>query len=102
MGQGQAAVASELLAQAAREGHWLSIKNLHLATNWLSSLDEQLQSITDKHADFRLWLTTEPHPRFSTILAQSCLKVTYEVSIFFHIFSSFFSFFCVKGKLKTL
>lgn len=33
------------------------------------------------HADFRLWLTAEVHPRFPTILLQSSLKVTYEVRL---------------------
>ena len=27
---------------------------------------------------FRLWLTSEPHPKFSAILAESSLKVTFE------------------------
>lgn len=31
------------------------------------------------HQNFRLWLTTEAHSKFSTVLLQSSLKVTYEV-----------------------
>ena len=30
------------------------------------------------NANFRLWLTTETHPNFPTILLQSSLKITYE------------------------
>lgn len=32
------------------------------------------------HENFRLWLTAESHPKFPTILLQTSLKVTYEVS----------------------
>ena len=37
------------------------------------------------HTDFRLWLTSEVHPRFPTILLQSSFKVTYEVSECTHL-----------------
>lgn len=30
------------------------------------------------HKDFRLWLTSESHPKFPTILLQSSIKITYE------------------------
>ncbi len=30
------------------------------------------------HKDFRLWLTSEVHPKFPTILLQSSIKITYE------------------------
>lgn len=33
------------------------------------------------HKDFRLWMTAEVHPKFPTILLQSSLKITYEVSL---------------------
>ena len=33
------------------------------------------------HDNFRLWMTAEVHPKFPTILLQSSLKITYEVSI---------------------
>jgi len=32
------------------------------------------------HKDFRLWMTAEVHPKFPTILLQSSLKITFEVS----------------------
>ena len=32
------------------------------------------------HDSFRLWLTSEVHPKFPTILLQSSFKVTYEVN----------------------
>ena len=40
---------------------------------------QELNSL-EPHENFRLWLTAESHPKFPTILLQSSLKVTYEVS----------------------
>lgn len=69
---------SEMLSEAATQGHWLCLKNLHLMTSWLPVLEKQLQSLTP-HQDFRLWLTSEPHLKFPPMLVMACLKVTYEV-----------------------
>eukprot|EP00118_Oscarella_pearsei_P021037 m.233847 g.233847 ORF g.233847 m.233847 type:complete len:1441 (+) comp40100_c0_seq20:9031-13353(+) len=77
MGQGQAAIALQLLRDCARDGHWLCLKNLHLVTSWLPQLEKELNSLEPSEA-FRLWLTAEVHPNFPAILLQSSLKVTYE------------------------
>ncbi|XP_069679211.1 cytoplasmic dynein 2 heavy chain 1 isoform X2 [Periplaneta americana] len=77
MGQGQVTVALDHLHAAAQQGDWLCLKNLHLMTYWLPALEKELKSL-QPHENFRLWFTAEAHPKFSTILAQSCLKVTYE------------------------
>ncbi len=53
------------------------LKNLHLMTFWIPTLEKELSALTPAEG-FRLWLTAEPHPRFSPTLAESCLKVTYE------------------------
>jgi dynein heavy chain 2 len=78
MGQGQATMALDKLNTAARQGDWLCLKNLHLMTYWLPALEKELKSL-HPHENFRLWFTDEAHPKFSAILAKSCLKVTYEV-----------------------
>lgn len=77
MGQGQADIALQLLVDSAQSGHWLCLKNLHLVIPWLPVLEKKLNSL-DPHANFRLWLTTEAHHKFSPILLQSSLKITYE------------------------
>ena len=77
MGQGQAEVAIEKLQQAAKSGSWLILKNLHLMTFWIPTLEKELNSMS-LHQDFRLWLTTESHSNFPATLLESCLKVTYE------------------------
>ncbi len=77
MGQGQASIALQLLRGCAINGEWLCLKNLHLVVSWLPTLEKELNTL-EPHENFRLWLTTESHPKFPTVLLQSSLKVTYE------------------------
>uniref|UniRef100_A0A2C9JPE7 Dynein heavy chain C-terminal domain-containing protein n=1 Tax=Biomphalaria glabrata TaxID=6526 RepID=A0A2C9JPE7_BIOGL len=77
MGQGQAEVAMKLIRECAKNGDWLCLKNLHLVTAWLPALEKEINTM-QPHNDFRLWLTSEVHPRVPTILLQSSLKITYE------------------------
>jgi hypothetical protein len=44
---------------------------------WLSDLEKVLASLTP-NADFRLFLTSEPHDLFPPVLLRQCLKITYE------------------------
>ncbi|KAG8584671.1 hypothetical protein GDO81_004716 [Engystomops pustulosus] len=77
MGQGQADVAIQTLRECAQEGEWLCLKNLHLVISWLPVLEKELNTLQPKPT-FRLWLTAEVHPKFTPILLQSSLKITYE------------------------
>eukprot|EP00050_Salpingoeca_kvevrii_P020215 m.95860 g.95860 ORF g.95860 m.95860 type:complete len:4292 (+) comp8765_c0_seq1:164-13039(+) len=77
MGQGQSERAMQALRDCARDGDWLCLKNLHLVTPWLQHLEKELNSLT-LHKDFRLWLTTEEHPKFPPVLLRSSLKLSYE------------------------
>lgn len=77
MGQGQAELAVQSLRDAALEGSWLCLKNLHLVTPWLPHLEKEVKELQPK-AGFRLWLTTEAHAKFPSMLLESSLKVTYE------------------------
>ncbi|XP_068004360.1 cytoplasmic dynein 2 heavy chain 1 [Melanerpes formicivorus] len=77
MGQGQADLAIQTLKECARNGEWLCLKNLHLVTSWLPVLEKELNTLQPQ-PNFRLWLTTEVHPKFTPILLQSSLKITYE------------------------
>lgn len=40
MGQGQADIALQQLHDCARDGEWLCLKNLHLVTAWLPTLEK--------------------------------------------------------------
>jgi dynein heavy chain 2 len=77
MGGGQQEVAMHLLRSAASAGTWLCLKNLHLVVAWLPNLEKELSSL-EAHPEFRLWLTSETHPQFPSILLQQSLKATYE------------------------
>ncbi|CAF0783257.1 unnamed protein product [Rotaria sordida] len=77
MGQGQMQIALDLLKKCSSQGTWLCLKNLHLVTPWLTTLEKELNALKP-HKDFRLWLTSEVHSKFPTILLQSSIKITYE------------------------
>jgi dynein heavy chain 2 len=77
MGGGQQEVAQHLLRSAATNGTWLCLKNLHLVIAWLPTLEKELSAI-EAHKDFRLFLTSEAHPEFASILLQQSLKATFE------------------------
>ncbi len=86
-------IALDLLKKCSSQGTWLCLKNLHLVTPWLTTLEKveifywrysylfiyfkELNALKP-HKDFRLWLTSEVHPKFPTILLQSSIKITYE------------------------
>lgn len=40
MGQGQSQVAMMQLRECAQNGEWLCLKNLHLVTSWLPTLEK--------------------------------------------------------------
>ncbi|KAL3101915.1 hypothetical protein niasHS_003324 [Heterodera schachtii] len=71
--------AVELLRHSALEGHWLCLYNVHLNPAVVNRLMTELGSLYGKlHADFRLWLTTEPDDQLPVVFLQLCLKATYE------------------------
>ncbi|KAJ3130163.1 Cytoplasmic dynein 2 heavy chain 1 [Nowakowskiella sp. JEL0407] len=86
MGQGQSEAAISKLRECALSGGWLCLQNVHLVTNWLSQLEKELGSIASDsaetlkkiHPNFRLWLTSEVHPKFPASLLQNCLKISIE------------------------
>lgn len=78
MGQGQEVHARRLLAQSMSDGGWLLLQNCHLG---LDFLDEGLETVTTAENiqdSFRLWVTTEVHPKFPINFLQSSIKFTNE------------------------
>ena len=68
---------NQMLHEAAKAGHWLCLKNLHLVVHWVPHLEKELSALSP-HPTFRLWLTTEAHAHFPAILLQQSLKITFE------------------------
>ena len=54
-------LADQAIAAAARTGHWVLLKNVHLAPEWLGQLEKRLHSLSPSR-DFRLFLTMETNP----------------------------------------
>jgi len=78
MGGGQTDDALSLLRDAARNGDWICLKNLHLVSSWIPRLEKEFNSLDRKHENFKLWLTTEETSEFAPILLQQSVKVTFE------------------------
>lgn len=78
MGAGQQDLVLESLQIAMEKGHWLCIKNLHLVLDWIPILEKEIDTREKKHNQFRLWITTESHPDFSTRLIEKSMKIKYE------------------------
>uniref|UniRef100_A0A8B9RG35 Dynein, axonemal, heavy chain 2 n=1 Tax=Astyanax mexicanus TaxID=7994 RepID=A0A8B9RG35_ASTMX len=80
LGQGQAPIATRLIKEGVKNGHWVFLANCHLSLSWMPQLDklvEQLQ-VEDSHPDFRLWLSSSPHPEFPIAILQAGIKMTTE------------------------
>ncbi|XP_053341025.1 dynein axonemal heavy chain 2 [Clarias gariepinus] len=80
LGQGQAPIATRMIKEGVKNGHWVFLANCHLSLSWMPQLDklvEQLQ-VEDPHPDFRLWLSSSPHPDFPIAILQAGIKMTTE------------------------
>ncbi|CAL1538804.1 unnamed protein product [Lymnaea stagnalis] len=80
LGQGQAPIATRMIKEGVREGKWVFLANCHLSLSWMPQLDklvEQLQ-VEEPHPEFRLWLSSSPHPDFPISILQTGIKMTTE------------------------
>ncbi len=81
LGQGQAPVATANLEQGVARGYWVVLQNCHLMPSWLRVLEKYLESVKAPHADFRLFITTDPFinvHRFPIGILQRSFKVVTE------------------------
>nr|XP_039250408.1 dynein heavy chain 2, axonemal-like [Styela clava] len=80
LGQGQAPIATRMIKEGVKDGNWVFLANCHLSLSWMPQLDklvEQLQ-IEEPNPDFRLWLSSSPHPDFPISILQVGIKMTTE------------------------
>ncbi|KAI8923518.1 dynein heavy chain and region D6 of dynein motor-domain-containing protein [Entophlyctis helioformis] len=80
LGQGQAPKATRMIQDGLREGNWVFLANCHLSISWMPTLDKIIETIPGEnpHPDFRLWLSSSPHPNFPISILQVGLKMTTE------------------------
>jgi len=81
LGQGQAKKAREKINAIAKEGHWIYLANCHLSISFLDELEkiiDQLRAHIDEGSQFRLFLSSNPHPRFPISILQRSIKITTE------------------------
>ena len=78
MGQGQEVHARKLVSEFQEMGGWVLLQNCHLALEFMPELQHSVQEAESCHENFRLWITTEEHPKFPINLLQASLKFTNE------------------------
>jgi dynein heavy chain len=70
MGQGQEVPARRLMAQFIATGGWVLLQNCHLSLDYVVEVMDQVLETESIHEDFRLWVTTEVHPKFPITFLQ--------------------------------
>jgi len=70
MGQGQEVHARRLMTQCLTAGGWVLLQNCHLSLDYVVEAMEQVTDAPTIHSDFRLWVTTEIHPKFPITFLQ--------------------------------
>merc|ERR1711865_528925 len=78
MGQGQEEKADKLLTGAVMTGSWVLLQNTHLGLGFMNTLEGALTKMEEIDPNFRLWITSEPHPKFPIGLLQISIKMTDE------------------------
>lgn len=69
--------ADKAIANAAANGSWVLIKNVHLAPTWLQSLEKRMDALKP-HENFRLFLSMESNPRIPVNLIRASRVLMYE------------------------
>jgi dynein heavy chain 1 len=78
MGSNESAdTADKAINNAATTGNWVLIKNVHLAPQWLQSLEKRLESLKP-NPDFRLFLSMESSPKIPVNLLRASRVLSYE------------------------
>ncbi|KAL1605495.1 dynein heavy chain [Nothophoma quercina] len=69
--------ADKAIANAATTGNWVLVKNVHLAPQWLQSLEKRLEALKP-NPDFRLFLSMESSPKIPVNLLRASRVLSYE------------------------
>ncbi|KAF2742258.1 cytoplasmic dynein-like protein 1 heavy chain 1 [Sporormia fimetaria CBS 119925] len=71
------ASADKAINNAATTGNWVLVKNVHLAPQWLQSLEKRLEALKP-NPDFRLFLSMESSPKIPVSLLRASRVLSYE------------------------
>ncbi|MCJ1472503.1 hypothetical protein MMC13_001151 [Lambiella insularis] len=69
--------ADKAISNAAANGTWVLVKNVHLTPSWLQSLEKRLNALKP-HEDFRLFLSMESSPEIPVNLLRASRILMYE------------------------
>ncbi|XP_064640332.1 dynein axonemal heavy chain 5-like isoform X2 [Lineus longissimus] len=78
MGQGQDVHARRLLAHMFTSGGWTLLQNCHLSLAFVNEVMDLVLETETIHEAFRLWVTTEVHPKFPISFLQMSIKFSNE------------------------
>ncbi|XP_010020375.1 PREDICTED: dynein heavy chain 8, axonemal-like, partial [Nestor notabilis] len=78
MGQGQEVHARKFIQMSVQQGGWVLLQNCHLGLDFMDELLETLLTVEIQNETFRVWITTEPHPKFPIALLQVCLNISFQ------------------------
>lgn len=71
------ASADKAISNAATTGSWVLVKNVHLAPQWLQSLEKRIEALKP-NPDFRLFLSMESSPKIPVNLLRASRVLSYE------------------------
>ncbi|XP_043198855.1 dynein axonemal heavy chain 8-like [Amphibalanus amphitrite] len=78
MGQGQEIHARRIMTEYIAGGGWVLLQNCHLCLDYLAEVVNTIIETEQIDERFRIWITTEPHPKFPISLLQMAIKFTNE------------------------
>ena len=82
LGQGQSKKAKEKVYEGTKNGYWLYLANCHLSLSFLKELEKIIENLemnkSEVNDNFRLFLSSNPHPKFPISILQKSIRVTTE------------------------
>lgn len=69
-----------MIKKSQKDGTWVFLANCHLSLSWMPQLDKIVDDMQkgESEMNFRLWLSSDPHPDFPISILQSSIKMTTE------------------------